>query len=160
MSHKGSILLYVAGNTCIKIEPALWRTCPGAGAPSVILCRRVIYTCERSGVFPGDTSGKELTCQCRRRKRRGFDPEVGKIPWRRAWKPCPVFLPWECHGQRILVDYGPWGCKESDMTELTMPSHRHWYDDMLPLNILEPILYSLSQTELYVYTMPCFWVET
>ena len=24
-----------------------------------------------------------------------FDPWVGKIPWRRAWKPTPVFLPGE-----------------------------------------------------------------
>ena len=22
-----------------------------------------------------------------------FDPWVGKIPWRRAWQPTPVFLP-------------------------------------------------------------------
>ena len=28
-----------------------------------------------------------------RRKRRGFNPWVGKIPWRRAWQPPPVFLP-------------------------------------------------------------------
>ena len=25
----------------------------------------------------------------------GFDPWVGKIPWRRAWQPTPVFLPGE-----------------------------------------------------------------
>jgi len=30
--------------------------------------------------------------QCRRP---GFDPGVGKIPWRRAWQPTPVFLPGE-----------------------------------------------------------------
>ena len=24
-----------------------------------------------------------------------FDPWVGKIPWRRAWQPTPVFLPGE-----------------------------------------------------------------
>ena len=29
--------------------------------------------------FPGGTSGKEPTCQCRRHKRCGFDPWVGKI---------------------------------------------------------------------------------
>ena len=34
--------------------------------------------------FPGDTSGKECTCQCRRHKRHRFDPWVGKIPWRRV----------------------------------------------------------------------------
>ena len=50
--------------------------------------------------FPGGTSGNEPTCQCRRRKRRGFSPWVGKIPWRRAWQPTPVFLPGESHGQR------------------------------------------------------------
>ena len=24
---------------------------------------------------------------------------------------------WESHGQRSLVGYSPWGCKESDVTE-------------------------------------------
>ncbi|XDA86191.1 hypothetical protein R6Z07F_015941 [Ovis aries] len=33
----------------------------------------------------------------------GFDPWVGKIPWRRKWPPTPVFLPGESHGQRSLV---------------------------------------------------------
>ena len=36
-------------------------------------------------------SGQEPACQCRRHKTRGFDPRVGKIPWRRAWQPTPVF---------------------------------------------------------------------
>ena len=46
-----------------------------------------------------------------------FDPWVGKIPWRRAWLPTPVFLPGEFPGQRNLAGYGPWGCKESNTTE-------------------------------------------
>ena len=33
--------------------------------------------------FPGGASGKELECQCRRHKRRGFDSWVRKMPWRR-----------------------------------------------------------------------------
>ena len=37
----------------------------------------------------------------------GFDPWVGKIPWRRAWQPTPVFLPGESHGQRSLAGYSP-----------------------------------------------------
>ena len=53
--------------------------------------------------FPGGTGGKEPACQCRRRKRLRFNPWVGKIPWRRAWQPTPVFLPRECHGQRSLA---------------------------------------------------------
>ena len=53
--------------------------------------------------FPGGTSGKEPTCQCRRQKRHGFSPWVWKIPWRRAWQPTPVFLPREFHNQRSLA---------------------------------------------------------
>ena len=40
-----------------------------------------------------------------------------QIPWRRAWKPTPLFLPGESHEQRSLVGYSPQGCKELDMTE-------------------------------------------
>ena len=40
--------------------------------------------------FPGGTSGKQPACQCRRHKRCGFNPWVGKIPRRRAWQPPPV----------------------------------------------------------------------
>ena len=54
--------------------------------------------------FPGGSSGKELACQCRRPKS-GFDPWVGKIPWRRKWQPAPVFLPRKSNGQRNLVGY-------------------------------------------------------
>ena len=47
--------------------------------------------------FPGGASGKEPTYQCRRHKRHGLDPWVGKSPWRRAWQPIPLFLPGESH---------------------------------------------------------------
>ena len=57
--------------------------------------------------FPDGTSGKESTCQCRGYKRRGFDPWVEKIPWRRAWQPTSVFLHGESHGQSSLVGYSP-----------------------------------------------------
>ena len=56
-------------------------------------------------------SGKEPACECRRRERCGFDPWVGKIPWRRAGQPTPVFLPGESHGQRSLVGYNARGCR-------------------------------------------------
>ena len=50
--------------------------------------------------------------------RPGFNPWVVKIPWRRAWQSTPVFLPGESHGQRSLEGCSPWGCKETDTTEL------------------------------------------
>ena len=46
--------------------------------------------------------------------RPGFDPWVGKIPWRKEWQPTPVFLSGEFHG---LVGYSPRDRKEQDMTE-------------------------------------------
>ena len=42
-------------------------------------------------------------------RRCGFDPWVGKVPWRKAWQPTPVILRGEFHGQRILEGYSPWG---------------------------------------------------
>ena len=44
--------------------------------------------------------------------RPGFDPWVGKIPWKRERLPTPVFWPGEFHGL-----YSPWGHKQSDMTD-------------------------------------------
>ena len=76
-----------------------------------------VLTHQNKGCFPGGTSGKEPTCQYRRRKRHGFDPWVEKIPWDRTWQPISVFLPGKSHEQRSLVDYSPWGHKESDTTE-------------------------------------------
>ena len=69
--------------------------------------------------FPGDDSGKEPACQCRRRQRCRFNPWVRKIPWRSALQPTPVSLPGEFHGQRSLVGYSPYYRTESDMTEAT-----------------------------------------
>ena len=44
-------------------------------------------------------------------RRSGFEPWVGKIPWRRKRQPTPVFLPGKSPGQKGLVGYGPWDCK-------------------------------------------------
>ena len=62
-------------------------------------------------------SGKESTCKYKKHRRCGLNPWIRKIPWRRKWQPTPVFLPGKSHGQRSLVGYSPWGCKESEMTE-------------------------------------------
>ena len=50
--------------------------------------------------LPRGLSGKEFACQCRRLRRLGFDPWVGKIPWSRKWQPAPVFLPGKFLEQR------------------------------------------------------------
>ena len=61
--------------------------------------------------------------QCRRCRRYRFHPWVGKIPWRRAQQPTPLFLLGKSHGQRSLVDYSPWGHKELDKNEATEHAH-------------------------------------
>ena len=66
--------------------------------------------------FPGGASSKQPAYQCRRH---GFDPLAREISWRRAWQPTLVFLPGESYGQRSLMGYSPWGCREFDMTEVT-----------------------------------------
>ena len=50
------------------------------------------------GQSSGGTSSKEPACQCRRHKRRGLDPQVGKIPWRREWQPTSSILAWRIPG--------------------------------------------------------------
>ena len=74
--------------------------------------------------FPRWLSSKESACGAEDAECHGFDPWVGKIPWRRAWKPTPVFLPGESHGQRSLAGYSPWDRKESDTTQVTN-THTH-----------------------------------
>ena len=54
-------------------------------------------------------SWKRIHLQC---GRPGFDPWIGKIPWRRERLPTPVFWPGEFHGL-----HRPWGRKEPDTTE-------------------------------------------
>ena len=56
---------------------------------------REMYTDVSSSCFPGGISGKESACHGKRHKRCGFDPWIGKIPWRRKSQPTPVFLPGE-----------------------------------------------------------------
>ena len=73
-------------------------------------------------LLSGGLDGKELYLQG---MRPGFDPWVGKIPWRKEWQPTPIFLPGEFHRQRSLGRYSLWGHKESDITEqLTTTSLR------------------------------------
>ena len=60
--------------------------------------------------FPGGCVKESAS----KHRRCGFDPWIRKIPWRRKWKPTPVFLPGKSHEQRSLMGYSPWAHKESD----------------------------------------------
>ena len=61
--------------------------------------------------FLGGSDGKEFACK------------VGYLDLILGWEGpletgmAPVFLLGEFHGQRSLVGYNPWSCKELDMTE-------------------------------------------
>ena len=56
-----------------------------------------------SQALPLWLSWYRIRLQCRRP---GFDPWVGKMPWRTDRLPTPVFWPGEFHGL-----YSPWGCR-------------------------------------------------
>ena len=62
---------------------------------------------ESSG-FSRWLSGKASLCQ---RRRLGFDPWAGKIPWERERQPVIACLPGKSHGQRSLLGFSPQGCK-------------------------------------------------
>ena len=100
--------------------------------------------------LPWWLSGKESACQCGRPE---FNPWVGKIPWRRKWQPALVFLPGKSHGQRSLVGYSPWSCKESDMTE-RLHFHFHTYIWMsIYTSVILFNIYKLNQTICYIVSI-------
>ena len=74
--------------------------------------------------YPLQYSWASLVAQleriCPQCGRPGFDPWVGKIPWRRERLPTPLFRPGEVHGL-----YSPWGHKELETTEWLSLSQRN-----------------------------------
>ena len=78
------------------------------------LWRDFFFNIPRVGNFLGSSNGKESSCSA---GAPGPISGLGRSIGRKAWKPIPVFLPGESHGQRRLAGYSPWGHKESDMTE-------------------------------------------
>ena len=114
----------------------------GDGQGSLVCCsprgRKELDTTERLNWtelienvgFPGGASGKEPAYQNKRQRRRGFNPWIGKIPWRRERLPTPVFWAGEFHGL-----YSPWGLKELNTTE--------WLSLTKSVQIL-PLLHTLS----------------
>ena len=100
---------------------------------------------KNSGRKPGIPKcydGKESACQC------GFNPWVGKIPWKRKWQPTPVFLLGISQGRRSLAGYSPWDRKESGMTEhacmhisinINIALDRLWSECLSEYNLIFPL---------------------
>ena len=65
--------------------------------------------------FPGGSDSKASACNA---GDPGSIPGSGISPGE-GNGPAPVLLPGQFHGLRRLVGYSPWGCKESDTTELS-----------------------------------------
>ena len=75
---------------------------------------------------PGGASGEEPTYWCRRGKKCGFDPWVGKIPWRRPQRSTPVFLPGEAPSTEEPGRLESAGLQSvSPMTETTWHARAH-----------------------------------
>jgi len=124
-----SSLCYTVGPCCLHIQFAsanpklpIHPSCtplPLATARLFSVPVSLFSFCRSSSVsysgFPCDSAGKESACSA---GDPGFDPWVGKIPWRRERPSTPVFWPGEFHGL-----YSPWGHKEWDTTERL--SHTH-----------------------------------
>ena len=83
---------------------------------------------------PWQLSCKEPTFNapdCLQWKRLGFDPWVGKIPWRRKWQPTPIFLPRKSHWQSRLVGDSLWSCKSQTWTTWWLNHHNHRHHSYL-----------------------------
>ena len=110
-------------------------------------------------VFHGGSGGKETACNAGDPR---FNPWVRKMPWRREWLPTAVFLPKEFHGQRNLVGYSLWGCKESDMTDQLTHTHRDTHNvsvyfgyrqDAQPSTAIQLFFCALSNIKHYILEM-------
>ena len=98
--------------------------------------------------FSGGLVVKNLPAMQETCRRHGFDPWVGKIPWRRKQQLTPVFLPGESHGQRSLAGYCPWGRKEVDMSK-QLSTHTHTHTSIRKVTVIKP---KMTLTEVLRFT--------
>ena len=97
-------------------------------------------------------SGKESAWQCRRHRRHGFDPWVGKIPWKRKWQPTPVFLPGRYHRQRSRAAAVHGIAEESDTTQQL---NNNWISSTdFNIHILPPSSFPIVQPFLQIFYIP------
>ena len=111
--------------------------------------------------FPVGASGKESVCQCRRHKRCGFNPWVGKNPWRGNGNP----FQYSCL-EKNPMDRGAWQATvnrvETCQTWLNRWAHMHSKVFYIPHLILKTLCkvniltsyfkYERTMTRLQEYT--------
>ena len=89
-------------------------------------------------------SSKESACQCKKRKRHGFNIWFRKIWVSNKWQPTAVFLPGKLHGQRSLAGYSPLGRKEVEKTERLgsyIQTHKYLLNECQGQVAVEKIMY-------------------
>ena len=62
---------------------------------------------------------KNLPANAGKHRDMGLIPGFGRSPEGGSGNPLQYSCLEKSHGQRSLVGHSPWGCKESDMTEVT-----------------------------------------
>ena len=101
-----------------------------------------------------------ICLQCRRHRRRRFDPGVRKIRWRRKWQPTPVFLPGKFLGQRSLAGYHPRGCRRVRYDWVHTHTHKHTHThtqvDKLSKNFCNLTRLSKQKSSLVLTRQPRF----
>ena len=122
--------------------------------------------------FPGGSGSKETACNV---GDPGLIPGSGRPLGEGKLQTTPVLLPKEFHGQKSLVGYTPWGCKESDMTEqITLPpppclsnpasllhSHRYYAFTTVPLEYSFPCwIHPTFQSQINLPKMKLQWGKT
>ena len=87
--------------------------------------------------FPGDAVVKTCLPTQETQEMRVFSL-AWEDPLGRKWQPTPVFLPGKFHGQRSLLGYSPWGCRESDTTEQLSTHHACSLSAVLKAELFTP----------------------
>ena len=108
---------------------------------------------------------------CLRCKRRGLDPWVGKIPWKKKWRPMPVFLLGESNGQRSVVGYCPqdhkggrhdWVIKQQTDEWTVLEKVRNFPKVIQLVNHrgkIQPCLLSTPKPILFCYAASIFYIS-
>ena len=91
----------------IRVAPRYHHHCPNKGEGDLTL------DTHRKKGFPGGSDGKESACNA---GDLGSIPGSGRSP-EEGMATLSSILAGEFHGQRSLVGFSPWGCKELDTTK-------------------------------------------